>query len=155
MSVRSSVSRREPVIALKAFRYRGRNYKEGSFLDRRRTRMPNSKLRRFLRDGLVIMAKDVDRLKLIEYGFKYDNRAPRQKLIKFDSLESRNQEIMDAYDDNTDPDDDADNSDSDIPTLMHGGGGWWDVMISGKPVNEKGLRKDEAVALLESYKGGE
>jgi hypothetical protein len=151
MSVRSSISRREPVIALKDFRYRGRNYKEGSFLDRRRTRMPNSKLRRFLRDGICIMAKDVNEMKLIEYGFKYDNRAPRQKLIKLDSLERRNQAIMDALD-STDPDDDTANSDSDVPTLMHVGGGWWDVMVSDKPINKTGLRKDEAVTLQKSYK---
>jgi len=150
MSNRPSISRREPVIALESFRYRGRNYKEGSFLDRRRTRMPNSRLRRFLRDGLCVLAKDVDKAQLIKYGWVYDTRAPRNKLIKItekDTVAKKNQVLIDAFDND-------ENDDSPEPTMKHNGGGWYDVMIDGKEVNEIGLRKDDALALIVSLTRG-
>jgi len=150
MSNRPSISRREPVIALESFRYRGRNYKEGSFLDRRRTRMPNSRLRRFLRDGLCVLAKDVDKAQRIKYGWVYDTRAPRNKLIKItekDTVAKKNQVLIDAFDND-------ENDDSPEPTMKHNGGGWYDVMIDGKEVNEIGLRKDDALALIVSLTRG-
>ena len=157
MSVRSSISRREPVIALESFRYRGRNYKEGSFLDRRRCRMPNSRLRKFLRGGLCILAKDVEVEKLIEYGWTYDNHATRNKLIKLDlgtTLLLKNQALINTFgedDDETDPDDDS----SPEPTMKHMGGGWYDVMVKGEAINDKGLRKDDALFLITDLTGGE
>ncbi len=72
MTSRSLISRREPVITLETLRYRGRNYKEGDHLDRRRTRMPHSKLVRLIREGVCSLAKDLSEEKLKEYGYKYD-----------------------------------------------------------------------------------
>jgi len=150
MSGRPSISRREPVIALKSFRYRGRNYKEGAFLDRRRTRMPNSRLRRFLRDGLCVLAKDVNKTQLLEYGWTYDAKAPRNKLVKIAEeaiLTQKNQALIDTF--GNDEDDDPPE-----PSMKNNGGGWYDVMIDGKEVNKTGLRKDDALALIASLKGG-
>ncbi len=128
MSVRSSISRREPVISLKAFRYRGRNYKEGSYLDRRRCHMPNGKLKRLIREGACILAKDLDSEKLRKYGYTYNNEAPRLKLK-------------------------IGNSPNEI-TMEHVGAGWYDVMLNGKTKNEKKLRKTDALELLASLKEG-
>jgi len=149
MSVRASISRREPVITLKSFRYRGRNYKEGSFLDRRRTRMPNSRLRKFLRDGLCVLAKDLDKNQLSIYGWVYDNRAPRNKLYRVEAVNlslQKNQAIIDDFD----SDDSAEE-----PIMKHNSGGWYDVLVNDEIVNKKGLREDDALALMESLKGGE
>jgi hypothetical protein len=70
---RRTISRREPVITLGPLRYRGRIYKEGDHLDRRRVRMPRSKLARLIQGGVCILAKDLDKDKLEKYGYTYDS----------------------------------------------------------------------------------
>jgi hypothetical protein len=72
MARRRTISRREPVITLGPLKYRGRRYKEGDHLDRRRVRMPHSKLVRLILGGVCILAKDLDTNKLNEYGYVYD-----------------------------------------------------------------------------------
>lgn len=45
---------------------------------------------------------------------------------------------------------------TDDPRIVHLGGGWYDVLgPNGEPVNEKGLREDDAVALLAGLKAQE
>lgn len=134
---RSTISRREPVIALETFRYRGRDYKEGDYLDRRRCRMPHSKLLRLLRKGVCILAKNMNPEKLAKYGFMYCPESPRLKLNRIST------------------EDPAGDDSSPEPTLKHIGGGWYDVMINDKPVNDKGLRKDDAITFRDNYKAGE
>lgn len=73
MTRRPLISRREPVITLEPLRYRGRNYKEGDHMDRRRVRMPHSKLVSLIKKGICILAKDLDTDKLNNYGYVYDN----------------------------------------------------------------------------------
>ena len=41
------------------------------------------------------------------------------------------------------------------PTLKHVGGGWYDIVINDKPVNDTGLRKDDAITFRDNYKVGE
>jgi hypothetical protein len=72
MTRRSLISRREPIITLDSLRYRGRSYKEGDHLDRRRVRMPHSKLVMLIQGGICILAKDLDTKKLNDYGYVYD-----------------------------------------------------------------------------------
>ncbi len=69
---RSLIRRREPIIALEPLRYRGRTYKEGDHLDRRRVHMSHSKLVSLIRKGICILAKDLDADKLAEYGYVHD-----------------------------------------------------------------------------------
>lgn len=142
MLSRSTISRREPVIALDSFRYRGRNYKEGGYLDRRRCRMPHSKLIRLIREGVCILAKDVSPEKLAEYGFTYTPKSPRLKLTRIPSKsiqELNDLKMKEFFNEDASPE----------PTLKHTGGGWYDVMVNGEALNDKSLRKDDAIALIE------
>lgn len=70
---RRTISRREPVIALKSFRHLGRNYEEGMLIDRRKVRMKHTKLNRFINSGICILAKNLDKHKLEGYGYVYNN----------------------------------------------------------------------------------
>jgi hypothetical protein len=83
---RSMISRMEPVIILKDKRYRGRNYKVGSHLDRRRVQMSHSKLVRLIKAGVCILAQDLDTKTLASYGWKYDSLAPRLKLVPIEKV---------------------------------------------------------------------
>ena len=148
-TARSTISRREPVIALKSFRYRGRNYKEGGNLDRRRCRMPHTKLVRLIREGACILARDMDPERLAEYGFIYSPKNPRLKLNPIPK-EPKEPPVNNGEGDNIDEDDN-----SNVPTLKHTGGGWYDIMINGKQINETGLRKDDAQSFIDNYKGDE
>lgn len=79
---RLSISRREPVITLEKTRIRGRNYEEGAYIDRRRTRMRNAHLARLIREGVCILARDMDKKELAAIGWVYDQTSPRMKLLK-------------------------------------------------------------------------
>jgi hypothetical protein len=81
---RTKISRREPVITLGNLRFRGRNYKEGDYMDRRRCRMSHSKLISLLRSGVCVLAKDLKPADLKKYGYVYDANDPRTKMKKIE-----------------------------------------------------------------------
>lgn len=158
---RSTISRREPVIALTSFRYRGRNYEEGGYLDRRRTRMPHSRLVSFIREGKVQLAKDLDPETLLGYGFRYAAREPRNKLksiAREEALRRRNQALIEAAmaeeEETESPGPEAPVAASGEPEatsepaheVRHTGGGWYDVFVGGMQVNDRAMRKEEAMA---------
>jgi len=142
MNGRSTISRREPVIALESFRYRGRNYKEGGHLDRRRCRMPHSKLVRLLRNGVCILAKNLDPEKLAEYGFKYNPRQPRLKLTALTGTKLAQSKIDLLF---------GKEKVSSGPELVHIGGGWFNVSLEDKVLNENSLRKEDAETFISDY----
>lgn len=144
MSVRSTISRREPVIALKPFRFLGRNYKEGAPLDRRRCRMPHSKLLRLIRTGFCILAKDMNPEKLLKYGFVYNTNITRMKLSRLTGAELNQWKMDHLLSDESDP--------MEKHELKHVGGGWWNVLVDNKPVNKNLLRKDAAKNLIKKLK---
>lgn len=141
MSVRATISRREPVIALKQFRFIGRDYKEGAPLDRRRCRMPHSKLLRLIRTGFCILAKNMKPEELLKYGFIYNEKAPRAKLTRPSRVEM-NQLLIDA----------SFHEDGEEPVLKHVGGGWWNVLVNDKSINKNVLRKEAAIKLINDQK---
>ena len=145
-------SRREPVIALDDFRYRGRPYKEGSYLDRRRCRMPQSKLNRMLRAKKVIMAKDLTSDQLKEYGWVYDSMSPRTKLQKIkEPVAVKNQLIIDKLMTK----DEIEEPFADLkPYIFDRGKDWYDVR-QGDEVLKKRVRKGTAEKFLAELGGGE
>lgn len=154
------ISRREPVIVLKPFRYLGRRYQEGSNLDRRRVRMPQRKLHRLLVDKFVILAKDLTSNELAEYGFQYDKqyRYPLQSLCIPDqdlitegtSLDSENTDEGQNID--QDIENQEETTETPEPIIEHIGGGWYNVLISDEVVNEKKLQKKDIESFLSTLK---
>jgi hypothetical protein len=172
---RPSISRREPVIALRRFRFKGRDYKEGSPLDRRRCRMPHSKLIKMIRDGACVLAKDMNPEKLAEYGFIYNTKNPRLKLTKLsrekNTLQKNDNEMKKHFPEEKEEVTEGEvieeetpekidvsaiypkegDAKSSEPTLKHIGGGWYDVMVDSKQVNNAGLRKNDALKFIDDY----
>lgn len=148
-SLRKTISRREPIISLTDFRYRGRNYKEGAYLDRRRTRMPNSKLVRLIREGVLVLAKDLSEEQLLKYGWIYNERIARLKLTKaVVNIAKQNQAEINKFF--------KEENEEDSPielTLKHSGNGWYNVMNGDKKINEQALRKVDAQILIDNYGG--
>ncbi len=146
---RVTISRREPVIALMSFRYRGRAYKEGMYLDRRRTRMPHSRLIRFIREKRVILAKDLTPEKLAEYGFRYDAKQPRIKLSIIADSEVSQRKNQEPLQDDMPATTPASPAESLLTrTMEHIGGGWYNVLVNGEPITEAPMRKEDAKKCL-------
>lgn len=145
-------SRREPVIALDDFRYRGRPYQEGSYLDRRRCRMPQSKLNRMLRAKKVVMARDLTSDQLKKYGWVYDLKSLRTKLQKIkEPVTVKNQRIIDELikkDETEEPLADL------KPYIFDRGKDWYDVR-QGEEILKKRVRKGTAEKFLAELEGGQ
>ena len=75
------VSRREPLVTLKPFRYLGRNYVAGMIIDRRRTPMTTRRMQGLIQGKMVKLAKDMTEKQLAKYGFSYNKGSVRQKLF--------------------------------------------------------------------------
>ncbi|MCP4393435.1 MAG: hypothetical protein GY804_04090 [Alphaproteobacteria bacterium] len=156
--MRINISRREPLITLKPIRILGRNYKEGAYFDRRRVRYSLAKTLRLIKKGVIKLAREMDPEDLKKYGFIYDERAPRLKLVKIEeTLNSSNQKainkmvVEEATKNIVDEITEEDRSPE--PTLKHRSNGWYDVMVDGEKLNDSPMRKSEALELISEYKG--
>jgi hypothetical protein len=131
MSVRATISRMEPVITLKSIRFHGRNYKEGDYLNRRIVRMPHSKLTRLIREGVCILAKDLDSETLEKYGWFYNPTAPRMKLSRISKIPKESVKT--------------------VKKLINVGKELYNIEINGKIVNDTPLTRTEALELAKKY----
>lgn len=127
------ISRREPVVTLKPFRYLNRGYVEGDILNRQKTRMSSRKLSQLIRHGFVMLACNMDPAELARYGFIYDAGASRQKLAKVPG--------------------DIDENEESASILHDRGRGWYDVVVDGEVVNSEAMRKKEAERFAKEYLG--
>ena len=80
------LNKREPIIVLKEFKFLNRAYKKGDLFDRRRIRIRNHVLKRFMDDGFLCFAKTMPKNKLAGLGWVYDtSKRVRYPLIKIET----------------------------------------------------------------------
>lgn len=163
------INRREPLIVLEPIKFWRREYEPGDILDRRRVKMRHRQVVRLVGEGKLALCRDMDPEELLEYGYVYDNRLGRyplwtaedhKKLVTERGLSMSSDDADDGdgkedpLEEEEDPLEDGDDT-SEEATTKHVGGGWYDVMVEGEAINEKSMRKDEAIAFVEDYNGGE
>lgn len=165
------INRREPLIALKTFKFMRREYNEGDFLDRRRVKMKHRNVIRHIDEGKLALAKELPRNVLARYGYRYDTTigryplhvlsdTPVEEIVVGEIIEELAVEEDDGpivieeefVIEETLEDGDDDSSDA---TTKHIGGGWYDIMVDGDIVNDKRLRKDEAIQFCKEWNEGE
>lgn len=160
------INRREPLLVIKPFKFWRREYNIGDILDRRRVKMRHRQVVRLISEGCMVLCKDLSAEELAEHGYIYDNRLGRYPLwtaedhAKMTDYGIGEPPDVDSYEKlpeeevYEEPLEDGDD-DSGEATTKHIGGGWYDIMVEGKAINEKSMRKDDAIAFVEDYNGGE
>lgn len=77
---------REPIIVLEPFKFLNRQYKKGDLFDRRRVRIRNHILNRFMENGVLCFAKTMPENDLAKLGWIYDtSKRVRYPLIKIET----------------------------------------------------------------------
>lgn len=77
---------REPIIVLEPFKFLNRQYKKGDLFDRRRVRIRNHTLNRFMENGILCFAKTMLENDLAKLGWIYDtSKRVRYPLIKIET----------------------------------------------------------------------
>lgn len=143
------INRREPLLVTGPFKFWRREYAVGDILDRRRVKMRHRQMVKLIDTGKLALCREMDPEKLLEYGYIYDNSIGRYPLLTeedYEKLKSPN-EPEDQLEDGDDYSADA--------TTKHVGGGWYDVMVEGKVINEKSLRRDDAEEFVRDYNSNE
>ena len=138
-----NISRREPLITLEPVRILGRNYKEGAYFDRRRIRYSLAKTLRLIKKGVIKLAREMDPEELKKYGFIYDERSPRLKLVEIKE-EKEPEKVIEEI---------TEEDQTSEPTLKYRSNGWYDVMVDGENLNDSPMRKSEALELISEYEG--
>ena len=88
------LNKREPLIVLKEFRFLNRPYGKGDLFDRRRIKIRNHMVKKFIDNGTLCFAKHMKEKDLGENGWIYDGskntRYPLSKLesTKVDTIEN-------------------------------------------------------------------
>lgn len=141
------ISRREPLITLKPFKYLGRRYEKGDLLDRRKIRMTQRKVRTLIDDGAIEMARFMDKDKLAKFGYVVDEgkRYPLA-IVKGAADNKPNLQRSTSVDPN-DPTMRENFNPPSVTMVKPLGAGWYNVVKDGRIINEKALRKSEAEAL--------
>lgn len=77
------LNKREPIVVLKDFRFLNRQYAIGDLFDRRRVKIRNHILKRFMSDGFLCFAKFMKENELGSLGWIYDDsKRSRYPLVK-------------------------------------------------------------------------
>lgn len=77
------LNKREPIIAIKEFKFLNRIYKKGDLFDRRRVKIRIHTLKRFMDGGFLCFAKSMDKKELESLGWAYDgSNSARYPLLR-------------------------------------------------------------------------
>lgn len=79
------LNKREPIIAIKEFKFLNRIYKKGDLFDRRRVKIRIHTLKRFMDGGFLCFAKGMDKKELESFGWAYDgSNSSRYPLLRIE-----------------------------------------------------------------------